>query len=74
MGDNGDIEAHLAELTNWFQKLSDLGDKLVDSWKIAMILSSLPESYDGLVTALEARNEEDLTLSLVLSKLTAEYQ
>lgn len=72
--ESGDIESHLAELTNWFQKLTDLGDQLVDSWKIAMILSSLPESYDGLVTALEARSEEDLTLSLVLSKLTAEYQ
>lgn len=39
-----------------------------------MILSSLPSSYSTLVTALETRPEEDLTFSLVESKLIGEYQ
>lgn len=38
-----------------------------------MILSSLPRSYDGLVTALEARSEADLTIFLIKSKLIDEY-
>lgn len=37
------------------------------------LLGSLPESYDGLVTALEARSEQ-LTSSLVCSKVIAEYK
>lgn len=37
-----------------------------------MLLSSLPKSYDTLITALETRPENDLTLSLVQSKLIEE--
>lgn len=38
-----------------------------------MVLSSLFRSYDALVTALEARPEVDLTISLIKSKLIDEY-
>lgn len=43
-----------------------LKDKLI----IAMLLSSLPESYSTLVTALETRSEDKLTFQLVKGKLT----
>ena len=42
---------------------------MMDSWLISMLLSSLPSNYDILITALEARNENDLTLSMVEDKL-----
>lgn len=72
MEEGTDMELHVAEMTNLFQKLVDLGEnQLTDEWKYMLILGSLPSSYDQLITALEARN--DLTLSLVCSKLTSEY-
>ncbi|KMQ89570.1 retrovirus-related gag-pol polyprotein [Lasius niger] len=56
------------------KKLIDLGEQqLSENWRVAIILSSLPKSYDTLVTALEVRAENDLTLSLVQSKLIGEY-
>lgn len=72
MEENSDMELHVAEMTNLFQKLVDLGEnQLTDEWKYMLIMSSLPSSYDQLITALEARG--DLTLSLVCSKLISEY-
>lgn len=68
--EKGNVETHLSELTNSFQKLVDLGENQLDEhWKVAITLSSLPSSYDSLVEALEARPDADLTLSLVHSKL-----
>lgn len=73
MEESDSMNDHLTNLTDLFQKLTDLGEELSNSWIVGMILSSLPRSYDTLVTALETRPEADLTLSLVQSKLLAEY-
>lgn len=74
MDEKGSMESHISELTNLFQKLVDLGEEqLSEKWMVAMVLSSLPRSYDALVTALEARPEVDLTISLIKSKLIDEY-
>lgn len=73
--EKGDMEKHLEQMVNLFQKLSDLGangaNQLDDEWKVGFVLSSLPPSYDALVTALEVR--DDLTFSMVYSKLIAEH-
>ncbi|GJQ75223.1 hypothetical protein Trydic_g9823 [Trypoxylus dichotomus] len=75
MSEDGNIEHHITELTNLFQKLTDLGEKqLSESWSVVMVLSGLPRSYDTLVTVLETRPETNFTLSLVQSKLVGEYQ
>ena len=50
-------------------KLHNLGEK----WNIAMLLSSLPNSYNNLITALESRKEEDLTIMYVESIRIEEY-
>lgn len=72
--ENGNMESHLNELNDLFQKLIDLGEQqLSENWRAAIIRSSLPKDYDILVTALEVRAEDDLTLSLVQSKLIGEY-
>lgn len=67
------MEKHIEKLTNLFQKLRDLGDESSEGWIVGMIFSSLPRSYDTLVTALESRPEQGLTVSLVHGKLLAEY-
>lgn len=70
----GSMEAQISELTNLFQKLVDLGEnQLNEQWCVAITLSSLPASYDNMITALEARPDADLTLPLVQSKLIGEY-
>lgn len=73
MPENGNVESHLNEMANLFQKLNDFGDNLTESWTVAIVLSSLPPSYDTLITALEARPEGDLTMSYIQTKLISEY-
>ena len=54
-----DMEAHVSQMNELFQKLLALGESLKpDFFMSATMLGSLPSSYDGLITALEARNEE----------------
>lgn len=72
--EGGDVEGHVKDMTDLFQKLIDIGEVISDGWSVAMLLSSLPRSFDTLITALETRPEDDLTLSLVQSKLISEYR
>lgn len=72
--DDQDPQIHIQKMTNTLQKLVDLGEPdLTERWKIAILLSSLPESYHVLVTALEARNQKDLTFSLIQTKVIDEH-
>lgn len=73
--ENGDVQKHINQLTELFQKLRDINEKeLSESWNVAMLLSSLPSQYDTLITALEAREEKDMTFPFVQEKLLAEYE
>lgn len=68
--ENGNMKEHLAEIT----QLSSMGDPLKDYWLVAIILSSLHESYDGLITALESRPEDDLNLQFGTGKVLDEWR
>jgi hypothetical protein len=73
--DGASMEDHINEMSNLFQNLRDLGEEnLTDSWQMAFLLSSLPESFDTLIIALETRSEKELTLELVESKLIHEWK
>lgn len=72
--DNGDMESHLFQMEETFEKLASLGKNLEEDLRVAIVLASLPEGYNTLTTALEARNEADLTMSLVKSKLLDQFQ
>lgn len=69
-GDNA--EDHFNKLMDLFQRLDALGGRADEEWKIGMVLASLPQNYSTLVTTLEARNQEDLTWSMVHSKILDE--
>lgn len=72
--EGGDVETHVNKMNELFQKLLALGDKITTDFILsATLLGSLPESYDGLVTALEAR-EEELGSDLVCAKVIAEFK
>lgn len=68
------MEEHLNAILELADKLTALGETIVDTLLIAIILGSLPESYSTLVTVLESRAEDTLTLALVKGKLTDEYK
>lgn len=72
--DGKDMEEHISTMLDLVNKLTALGEKLVDHLIVAMLLSSLPESYSTLITALESRAEKELTLDLVKGKLIDEFK
>lgn len=73
--ENGDIEQHVNKLNELFQKLLAHGDEIRPEFLMsATLLGSLPSSYDSLITALEARREDELTSSFVRSKIVDEYR
>lgn len=69
------MEAHVNRMNELFQQLLVLGEKLNPEFIMsAILLSSLPSSYDGLITALEARSETELSSFFVRSKIIEEYR
>lgn len=72
--ENGNMGDHLGEITCLIDRLSAMGENLAEYLVVAMILSSLPESYSGLITALESRPEEDLRLEFIKGKLMDEWR
>ena len=74
LNEGGDVEAHVAKMTELFQRFLAYGDDLKPELILCVtILRSLPESYDILVTTLENRKDE-LTSSIVCSAVIAEYR
>lgn len=71
---NGNMSNHLNEITSLVDRLGALGEDLTEHLVIAMILSSLPDSYDGLITALEGRPEDELRLEFVKGRLLDEWR
>ena len=54
LNNNGNLQEHLKKLMEIFDELAVLGDGQKDEDKVICLLSSLPEKFDTLVTALEA--------------------
>ena len=50
-----------------------IGEDIPDFHVAALLLSGLPESYENLVTALDARPDDELTLEYVKGKLVDEF-
>lgn len=69
------IEHHVQKVTELFQKLLSFDKEVqIEFLMSATLLGSLPSSYDSLITALEARREDELTSSFVRSKVVEEYR
>lgn len=72
---NGDdMEKYLFEFDELFAKLGNAGKQLDEDLKVALILRSLPENFDSLCVALEARQDEDLKLEMIRGKLIDHVQ
>lgn len=71
--ENGDVEHHLRDFDDLFDRLDAAGNTLDKDTKICTLLRSLSPSYDGLVTALDSRSDDDISSDVVESKLVNEY-
>lgn len=72
--EGGNMDKHIKKMNEYFQQLQAMGEEtLTEKWSVAFLLSSLPESYDSIVTALESRPQKELTLNLVEAKLLDDY-
>lgn len=70
----GNMSHHLVEASELVHRLARMSETLKEHLVVAILLSSLPESYNPLVTALEGRAEGDLKLEYVKGKLLDEWR
>ena len=71
MDEGGDVDDYLNQLSDCIFQLSTIGIKVPDDEHVLLILSSLPPSFDALITSLESRAEA-LTVDFVSSRLRHE--
>lgn len=74
LAENADMSNHISTIVNLIDQLTALGENIAENLQVALLLCSLPESYENLVTALEGRADDDLTMELVKSKLIQEFE
>jgi transposase InsO family protein len=74
LSETGNMEQHVTTMQDLVDKLTALGEEIKDHLLVAMLLSSLPETYSTLITALESRPDTELTLGFVKGKLIDEYK
>ena len=67
------VQEHVKALTEIFNELFVIGDNIDDEDRVVYLLVSLPESYEMLVTALEA-NTEVPNMEIVIDRLLHEEQ
>ena len=55
--DDDSVQDHIKAMTELFNELAIVGDAIEEENRVVYLLASLPESYNTLVTALEAHEE-----------------
>jgi len=69
-----DMNDYIRSTLEMVERLHGIGEEIKDFHIAALLLSGLPDSYDNLVTALDARPDDELTLEYVKGKLVDEYK
>ena len=70
--EGGSVNEHIKTMTKIFEELAVIGDPVSEEDRVVHLLASLPESYDVLVTALEAQSENVPMWELVTERLLHE--
>ncbi|UYV73309.1 hypothetical protein LAZ67_10002666 [Cordylochernes scorpioides] len=68
-----DMQQHITTMMEIIDKLRTIGETLKDSQITAILLCSLPKSYSNLITMLESRPDDELTLEFTKNKLLDEH-
>ncbi|KFD59738.1 hypothetical protein M514_28083, partial [Trichuris suis] len=71
---SGSMQDHINSMLEVVELLKGTGTEISDGELVAVLLCSLPESYSGLITALEGRDESELSVDYVTGKMLDEYQ
>ena len=74
MKEGATIESHLKEMKELSDQLSAIDAPITEEDQVVTLLGSLPKSFSTLVTALEARVDEGVTLKYVQQALVNEEQ
>jgi gag-polypeptide of LTR copia-type len=69
---SGTVESHINHIRNLASQLQSAGAKIEQEEVASIIISSLPESWDSLIVALESKAMSDLTIEYVSSRLIHE--
>lgn len=70
----GSMRVHLDALFGFFNKLNELGAPVSDQEAVRIMLTSVGDEYDALVTGMETWDEEKVTVYAVKSKLMDEWE
>jgi transposase InsO family protein len=66
------VQEHIKEITELFEGLAVIGDAVSEEDRVVYLLASLPESYNMLVTALEASSDTVPKMATVTERLLHE--
>jgi len=69
-----DMQNYIRSTLEIVERLRGIGEEIPDFHIAALLLSGLPDNYETLVTALDARPDDELTLEYVKGKLIDEYR
>jgi Reverse transcriptase (RNA-dependent DNA polymerase)/gag-polypeptide of LTR copia-type/Integrase core domain/GAG-pre-integrase domain len=72
--DGQDMQNYIRSVLEMVERLHGIGEDINDFHVAALLLSGLPDSYETLITALDARPDDELTLEYVKGKLIDEYK
>lgn len=72
--EGGDAEKHIYEMEELFDRLAALGIEFQEILKVVTVIQSLPPSYKPLASAIEARPQAEITMTVLKSKVLDEYQ
>ena len=67
--EGGSVNEHIKTMSEIFEELAVIGDAISEEDRVVHLLASLPDSYNVLVTALEAQSENMPSWSLVTERL-----
>lgn len=71
---NQTMQEYISSTLRLVEQLRGVDEEVTDQQMATLLLCGLPNEYDTLTTALEAREEDDLTLEYVKNKLVDTYK
>lgn len=69
MNEGDNIVTHIGKSREMDEQLSSIGERILDTHFVMVLLGSLPESYRTLVVSLGTRPPSELTLTMVIAQL-----
>src|SRR6218665_1795330 len=72
--DDQNMQEYISAVLRLVEQLRGVGEEVSDQQVAMLLLCGLSDEYDTLITALEARDEDELTLEYVKNKLVDAYK